>query len=58
MVFKLDPAGKENVLWSFTGKTRGALDAKEAFIDNFLGMLHLGCCLILLRHSPFQYHYS
>ena len=22
----------------------------ERYVENFLGMLHLGCCLILLRH--------
>ncbi len=37
-------------LFAWLQNFRRLLVRYERYAENFLGMLHLGCCLILLRH--------
>jgi hypothetical protein len=42
------PASEEH--WHNVFQHRRLVVRYERYADNFLGMLHLGCCLILMRH--------
>jgi transposase len=37
-------------LFAWLQNSRGLVARYEHHTENFLGMLHLGCCVILLRH--------